>query len=228
MLHGLEWWCCRLFSKYVFLFVKTIITTIIFIVIVIVYPWSYSSLILTSFIQLVDIIFITLIINWYCIFSLNNGITQENVRQGQLGQIKPMLPTSHISQPNVPMLDIVIGKPEIVFAIQDLVGVLAKEVSSILLAILEGSNLYIYCCILESCPNSCSGHGVCGTIHDITYFYGPDYNSLNTFAGDGYGLNYGYWDKYSSALCDCDTGYFGADCSLGNLLAYRRTYCIYI
>ena len=42
------------------------------------------------------------------------------------------------------MLDIVIGKPEIVFAIQDLVGVLAKEVSSILLTILEGSNLNTY------------------------------------------------------------------------------------
>ena len=88
---------------------------------------------------------------------------------------------------------------------------------------------FIFACIflVASCPNSCSGHGVCGTIHDISYFYGPDYNSLTSFAGDGYGLNYNYWDKYSSALCDCDTGYFGADCSLGKALTLLCIYFIF-
>ena len=34
-------------------------------------------------------------------------------------------------------------------------------------------------------------------------------------AGDGHGPVYTNWDKDSSAGCKCDSGYFGADCSLG-------------
>ena len=47
---------------------------------------------------------------------------------GQPGLTRPMLQISLINQPNARTLDTVIEKPEIVFAIQDLVAVLAKEV----------------------------------------------------------------------------------------------------
>ena len=57
-------------------------------------------------------------------------------------------------------------------------------------------------CQRASCPgypNSCSGHGVCKTIQQLA-------NSDN-------GNIYELWDKRSTMGCECDSGYFGPDCS---------------
>lgn len=75
--------------------------------------------------------------------------------------------------------------------------------------------LIIFILNVVSCPNSCSSHGKCGTIKDVSYFEGPDYNSILYFAGDGFGTTYNEWDKNSVSICECDQGYFGSDCSLG-------------
>lgn len=53
------------------------------------------------------------------------------------------------------------------------------------------------------------------TINDISVFDGPPYDPTSTYAGDGRGSPYTSWDKSSITICDCGTGYFGADCSLG-------------
>jgi len=58
-------------------------------------------------------------------------------------------------------------------------------------------------CQRASCPGypaSCSGHGVCKTKHQLAF-------------ADNYNV-YKLWDKDSTMGCDCDPGYFGADCSL--------------
>lgn len=59
---------------------------------------------------------------------------------------------------------------------------------------------------LGGCPNACSGHGSCATLGDITLYQGITQN-LST--------SYSNWDKSSITVCNCDDGYFGADCSLG-------------
>jgi len=69
-------------------------------------------------------------------------------------------------------------------------------------------------CQRSSCPADCSGHGICSTIGDVSLYEGPDYDSTVTFAGDGLGPAYSNWDKNSIQLCECDPGFFGADCSL--------------
>jgi len=58
-------------------------------------------------------------------------------------------------------------------------------------------------CERASCPgfpNSCSGHGTCKTISQL--------------AAADHGNVYKLWDRYSTMGCDCDSGYYGADCSL--------------
>ena len=72
-------------------------------------------------------------------------------------------------------------------------------------------------CQRSTCPADCSGHGVCSTIGDVSLYDGPDYDPKIQFAGDGFGPLYSNWDKNSVQLCECDSGYFGADCSLGKL-----------
>lgn len=66
-----------------------------------------------------------------------------------------------------------------------------------------------------ACPADCSGHGVCSTIGDVSLYDGPDYDPTYQFGGDGFGPQYLNWDKNSIQLCECDQGFFGADCSLG-------------
>jgi len=58
-------------------------------------------------------------------------------------------------------------------------------------------------CQRASCPGypkSCSGHGVCKTIRQLAQ---SDYENI-----------YELWDKDSTMGCECDAGFFGADCSL--------------
>jgi len=54
-------------------------------------------------------------------------------------------------------------------------------------------------CQRAACPNSCSGHGVCKTIAQLAH-------------ADNYNI-YKLWDKDSTMGCECDSGYYGPDCS---------------
>eukprot|EP01034_Spumella_vulgaris_P026572 gene26572-33173_t len=107
----------------------------------------------------------------------------------------------HIKSLSVPTLEYVIVTVETVNVLVDLQGVHAKEVSEI-------------CLFASTCPNDCSGHGICSTIKDVALFSGPDYDSTVEFSGDGLGAVYTNWDKNSIQLCECDLGFFGADCTL--------------
>jgi hypothetical protein len=51
------------------------------------------------------------------------------------------------------------------------------------------------------------------TIEDVASFYGQDYDTSVATAGDGYGPTYANWDSVATALCNCDAGFFGPDCS---------------
>lgn len=68
-------------------------------------------------------------------------------------------------------------------------------------------------CQRTSCPSGCSGHGTCSTIRDLSVFEGPDYDHAVTNYGDGLGVEYNQWDKYSVTACKCDQGFAGPDCS---------------
>jgi len=54
-------------------------------------------------------------------------------------------------------------------------------------------------CQRASCPNSCSGHGVCKNIRQLA-------------AADN-GNIYKLWDKQTTMGCECDAGFSGPDCS---------------
>jgi len=54
-------------------------------------------------------------------------------------------------------------------------------------------------CQRASCPNDCSGHGICQSISEI--------------ASQNFGNVYALWDKDATRGCVCDAGYDGPDCS---------------
>lgn len=85
----------------------------------------------------------------------------------------------------------------------------------------------IFC--IDSCPKDCSGHGICSTIGDASYFSGPDYNPQYFQRGDGYGPVYKNWDSQSIQMCECDDGFFGPDCSrCTSFLFLFLCFCIYL
>ena len=69
-------------------------------------------------------------------------------------------------------------------------------------------------CHRSSCPNNCSGNGVCMSLEDAGLFLGPDYDVSTQHGGDGLGPTYDNWEKEAVGVCVCDWGSFGPDCSL--------------
>jgi hypothetical protein len=67
-------------------------------------------------------------------------------------------------------------------------------------------------CQRSTCPNDCSGNGICMTIQDLGKMYGLDYLQPGR-GGDGVGPEYSNWDRSSITVCNCDAGFFGPDCS---------------
>ena len=62
------------------------------------------------------------------------------------------------------------------------------------------------------------------TIKDVSRFKGPPYDNTIFKSGDGVGLTYTNWDANSLTACDCDGGFFGADCSLGTCAALLHNF----
>ena len=60
-------------------------------------------------------------------------------------------------------------------------------------------------CRYTTCPNDCSGHGMCRQ----NAFANPDYDS----AGSKLYFGSQYWDAFKTMRCVCDRGYQGVDCS---------------
>lgn len=56
-------------------------------------------------------------------------------------------------------------------------------------------------CARTSCPNDCSGHGVCSRLKEVS-----------TDASTGVAA-YKYWDAVKTQQCVCDSGYTGIDCA---------------
>lgn len=74
-------------------------------------------------------------------------------------------------------------------------------------------------CQRNKCPNDCSGHGSCMTIYDLSLYEGLAYDTSvpltpNAATSAVSPYTYSAWDKDSSAVCNCDSGFFGPDCSL--------------
>lgn len=69
-------------------------------------------------------------------------------------------------------------------------------------------------CQRQSCPNSCSGHGVCVFIEDMPYgsVY-ADYKNGNYIFQDPATFRYDGWDKGKVSGCLCDPEYGDIDCS---------------
>jgi len=77
-------------------------------------------------------------------------------------------------------------------------------------------------CQRTTCPNDCSGHGVCRTVQEIAE-KGYNYRRTDNHGGDvewegvtpaSSGTNnYRLWDMDKAQSCWCDPGYSGPDCS---------------
>lgn len=79
----------------------------------------------------------------------------------------------------------------------------------------EGSS-----CQRTSCPNSCSGHGVCRTMQEIAEANMTKRVADRLTGGDviltgvDSAFTYDLWDKDKNQACVCDAGWSGFDCSL--------------
>jgi len=83
-------------------------------------------------------------------------------------------------------------------------------------------------CQRTSCPNACSGHGVCDNIKELAEDREDGDLSKGAYAMNGYASEhagigdlsgvgtqiYALWDKTFTMGCKCDPGYTGSDCSL--------------
>jgi hypothetical protein len=70
-----------------------------------------------------------------------------------------------------------------------------------------------------TCPNDCSGHGLCRTVGDIaatkaTKRLVDSVAGVNTYSGPQDYFVYRLWDATKHRACACDPGYGGFDCSL--------------
>jgi len=73
-------------------------------------------------------------------------------------------------------------------------------------------------CQRTTCPNDCSGHGICSTVGEIAEAGTPTFKE-SVFGDVTYGgvtspVNYRLWDSDKNRACVCDPGYSGIDCSL--------------
>lgn len=53
---------------------------------------------------------------------------------------------------------------------------------------------------------------------DMSTIGGPLYNNTIPSSGNNLGLTYNNWDANSVTMCNCDGGYFEADCSKSKLI----------
>jgi len=73
-------------------------------------------------------------------------------------------------------------------------------------------------CQRTTCPNDCSGHGVCATVGELAAAGESNFVKsqlgVTTYAGVLAPSTYRLWDQEKNTACVCDTGYSGIDCSL--------------
>ena len=64
-------------------------------------------------------------------------------------------------------------------------------------------------CERMTCPLGCNGHGTCTSNRQIAKTHGGRYDVKGHIP-----YVYDNWDAHKIYSCDCDTDYFGYDCSL--------------
>jgi hypothetical protein len=78
-------------------------------------------------------------------------------------------------------------------------------------------------CQRTTCPNDCSGHGICRTVEEIAaageerglnYRKASSVGGHNEWTGVTAGFEYRLWDADKNQACVCDPGYTGFDCAL--------------